>query len=154
MDINIVKCERKHIDDCKVALKNSELGRAYFSDDNKIENAINEGISKEQIYVAINNESICVGFLWYILNGAFHSFPYLHIIAIKDEFRNIGIGKKLMDFFEQDISKGCSKVFLVVADFNPMAKHFYEKIGYKEVGVIPGLYKKGISEHLMMKELY
>lgn len=153
MDISIVKCERKHIDDCKDALKYSELGRAYFPDDSKIENAINEGISKREIHVAINTEGKCVGFLWYILNGAFHSFPYLHIIAVKNEFRNFGIGKKLMDYFENEASRGCSKVFLVVADFNPRVKHFYEKIGYKEVGVIPNLYKKDISEHLMMKEL-
>jgi hypothetical protein len=31
------------------------------------------------------------GFLWFINNGAFHSFPYLHIIAVKEEFRNLGI---------------------------------------------------------------
>lgn len=154
MDIKMIKAERKYIDDCKVALKNSELGKVYFSsDDNKVLQAINEGVSKQEIHVALNNEGICVGFIWFILNGAFHSFPYLHIIAVKDEFRNIGIGKKLMDYFEKVISKGCLKAFLVVADFNPKAKQLYENIGYKEVGTIPSLYKNSISEHLMMKEL-
>jgi ribosomal protein S18 acetylase RimI-like enzyme len=42
-------------------------------------------------------------------------------------------------------------VFLVVADFNPEAKRLYESLGYRQVGVIPGLYKEGVSEQLMMK---
>ena len=31
------------------------------------------------------------------------------------------------------------------------AKLFYEKQGYKQVGTIPNLYRKGINEYLMMK---
>jgi len=43
-------------------------------------------------------------------------------------------------------------VFLVVADFNPEAKRLYEHLGYRQVGEIPGLYKAGVTEYLMMKE--
>ena len=39
----------------------------------------------------------------------------------------------------------------LVADFNPDAKILYEKIGYMEIGIIPGLYREGITEYLMMK---
>ncbi len=153
MDFKVAKADEKYVNDCKMALQNSDLGRVYFSDEDKATQAIIEGISKGEILVAINNEGICLGFIWFILNGAFHSFPYLHIIAIKEEFRNLGIGRKLLDYFEQVISKGCPKVFLVVADFNPKAKHLYQSIGYKEVGIIPNLYKSGVTEHLMMKEI-
>jgi ribosomal protein S18 acetylase RimI-like enzyme len=153
MDFNVVKADEKYINDCKMALQNSDLGRVYFSNEDKAIQAIIEGISKKEILVAINNEGVCLGFIWYILGGVFHSFPYLHIIAIKEEFRNLGIGRKLLDYFEQVISNGCSKVFLVVADFNPKAKHLYKSIGYKEVGIIPNLYKNGVTEYLMMKEI-
>jgi len=44
------------------------------------------------------------------------------------------------------------KLFLVVADFNPNAKGFYESMGYHQVGEIPGLYREGITEYIMMKE--
>lgn len=153
MDFKVVKADEKYVNDCKMALRNSDLGRVYFSDEEKATQAIVEGITKGEISVAINNEGICLGFIWFILNGAFHSFPYLHIIAIKEEFRNFGIGKKLLDYFEQVISKGRPKVFLVVADFNPKAKHLYQSIGYQEVGIIPNLYKSGVTEYLMMKEV-
>jgi hypothetical protein len=45
-----------------------------------------------------------------------------------------------------------AEVFSVVADFNPEVQRLYEQVGYKQVGVIPNLYKRGVTEHLMMKE--
>lgn len=153
MDINIIKAENKHLIHCKIALQRSELGRIYFPEENKAIEALNEGISKGEIFIAINKECICLGFIWFIINGAFHSFPYLHIIAVKEEFRGLGIGKKLLKYFEETTSKNSSKLFLVVADFNPRAEQLYQSIGYKKVGIIPNLYKRGVNECLMMKEI-
>lgn len=153
MDIDIVKGEDKYFDDCKIALQKSELGRVYFSEEKRVINAINEGISKGELYAAINKEGKCVGFIWFIKHGAFHSFPYLHIIAVKEEYRGLGIGRRLLKFFEDSETQRPSKLFLVVADFNPDAKRLYKSVGYREVGVIPDLYKKGVTEHLMMKKI-
>ena len=99
----------------------------------------------------MDNNNSCIGFLWFVKNGAFYSFPYLHIIAVKEECRNHGIGKKLLNFFEDICFKDKDRLFLVVADFNPNAKRLYESIGYVEVGYLPNLYRQGINEHLMMK---
>lgn len=153
MEISIIKAEKLHMIDCADALLKSELGRVYFHEEDKAIRALSEGISKGEICIAINNDSTCLGFIWFILNGAFHSFPYLHIIAVKEEFRNLGIGKKLLHYFEDIHSEKFSKLFLVVADFNPKAKQLYQNIGYKEVGAIPDLYKRGVTEYIMMKEL-
>ena len=117
MEISIIKAEKKYLTDCKIALQKSELGKIYFSEEDKAFQAINEGISKGEIYVAIDKECKCLGFIWVIIDGAFHSFPYLHIIAVKEEFRCLGIGKKLIKYIEDLISKKYSKLFLVVADF-------------------------------------
>ncbi|MCB2347408.1 GNAT family N-acetyltransferase [Clostridium estertheticum] len=154
MDINIIKAEKKHLIDCKVTLMKSELGTVYFEEEDKAIKTLSEGISKGEIFVAIDKGGICLGFVWFIINGAFHSFPYLHIIAVKEEFRNLGIGKKLLKHFEEVTSKNYSKLFLVVAEFNSEAKRLYQSIGYTEVGVIPNLYKTGVTEFLMMKEIY
>jgi len=153
MDINIIKAENKHLIECKVSLQKSELGRVYFQEEDKAIKVLSEGISKGEIFVAIDKEGICLGFVWFIINGAFHSFPYLHIIAVKEEFRNLGIGKKLLKYFEEVTSKIYSKLFLVVSEFNPKAKQLYQGIGYTEVGIIPNLYKPGVTEFLMMKEI-
>ncbi|MDF2804202.1 MAG: acetyltransferase [Anaerocolumna sp.] len=151
MEIIIVKGSIDYIDDCEDALVNSELGIRYFSEKGSARKALEEGFAKEEIYVAIDDNHSCRGFLWCILGGIFHSFPYLHIVAVKKESRKHGIGKKLMQFFEDICFEDYNKLFLVVADFNPDAKILYERIGYVEVGTIPNLYREGITEHLMMK---
>ncbi len=152
MQIVITKANKKHLEDCKSALLNSKLGQEYFPTEQKAIAAITEGITKEEMFVALNEMEECTGFIWFILSGAFHSFPYLHIIAVREEFRGLGIGKKLLSFFEEMVFPNSSKVFLVVADFNPGAKRLYENLGYQQVGVLPNLYKEGITEYLMMKE--
>lgn len=151
--LDIKKGDDKYIDECVVALQDSALGRVYFSQENKALNAIKEGLDNGEIWVAIDDSEGCVGFIWSIEKGAFHSFPYLHIIAVGSKFRNKGIGKELMEYYETIICAGRGKSFLVVADFNPKAKKLYEKIGYKEVGKVDGLYKAGVVEYLMMKIL-
>ena len=40
MDVSIIKAENKHLNDCIIALQKSELGRIYFSAENKALNAI------------------------------------------------------------------------------------------------------------------
>lgn len=151
MNINIIKAEDRHLLDCIIALQKSDLGRVYFPDENKAHNAINEGISKGEICIAINEENVVLGFIWVIQKGAFHSYPYLHIIAVKEEYRGLGIGKRFIKYIEE-VSES-SKLFLVVGDFNPRAKKFYLDYGFKEVGCIPDLYKNGVNEYLMVKEI-
>jgi ribosomal protein S18 acetylase RimI-like enzyme len=151
MEIVISKAYKTHLEDCKDALLKSRLGQEYFVSEEKTLSALTDGITKEEIFVATNDGGECLGFIWFIPGGAFHSFPYLHIIAVKEEFRGLGIGKKLLSFFEKAVFPDHSKVFLVVADFNPDAKRLYESLGYQQVGVLPGLYKEGITEYLMMK---
>ena len=151
MDIKIKKGSLKYLDDCEEALLNSELGNRYFATEESAKKAIQEGLEHENLYIALDSD-VCVGFAWYIPKGAFHSFPYLHIISVKKKYRGKGIGKKMIEFIEEIAFENVDKIFLVVADFNPNAKRFYEKIGYRQVGEIPNLYRKGITEYLMMKE--
>jgi ribosomal protein S18 acetylase RimI-like enzyme len=150
MNIRIEKGGMKYLKDCEEALKISELGKHYFEREDSARNAVLEAIDSGNMYVALENEQ-CIGFLYYLPKGAFHSFPYLHLLVIKQEHRSKGVGKILMGFLEELVFKTRDKIFLVVADFNPRAKLFYEKLGYKQIGTIPSLYREGIDEYLMMK---
>jgi ribosomal protein S18 acetylase RimI-like enzyme len=151
-EITFVKGNEQHLKDCKDALCRSTLGEKYFSSPGSAESVILEGICQGNLYVALIGEE-CVGFTYIIPKGAFHSFPYLHIIAIKKEYRDKGIGKALLDYSECIAFETADKLFLVVADFNPDAKRFYERNCYRQVGEISGLYRSGITEYLMVKEL-
>lgn len=150
MDINIIKGEPAHLEDCYEALMKSEIGEAYFLnfDARKI---LIDGLENKEIDVALNEDKKCVGFIWYERYGAFGMHTYLHIIAVKKEFRGMGIGKKLIAQFEEKTFRDDNMIFLMTADFNVKARKLYESIGYRQVGVIPGFYNKEVEEYLLMK---
>jgi ribosomal protein S18 acetylase RimI-like enzyme len=151
MEITIVRGSLDYLNDCEDILVNSELGIRYFSKEGSARKTLEQGFDKEEIYVALDTNNNCKGFVWFVLGGIFHSFPYLHIIAVNKESRKQGIGKKLLKFLEDICFKEYTKLFLIVADFNLNAKMLYERIGYVEVGKVPNLYREGITEHIMMK---
>ena len=151
-ELTFAKGNEQHLKACRDALCRSTLGEKYFSSPGSAENAILEGIYQGNLYVALIGEE-CIGFTYIIPRGAFHSFPYLHIIAIREEYRGKGIGKALLDYSECIASEMADRFFLVVADFNPDAKRFYERNGYQQVGEIPNLYRPGITEYMMAKTL-
>ena len=150
--ITFAKGNEQHLKACKDALCQSTLGEKYFSSPGSAEKVILEGIRQGNLYVALIGEA-CIGFTYIIPKGAFHSFPYLHIITIKEEYRSKGVGKALLDYSEWIASEVADKIFLVVSDYNPEAKRFYERNGYQQVGEIPNLYRHGITEYLMAKNL-
>jgi len=149
--VTITQAHMRHLEDCKVALLDSTLGHIYFTVEENAVATLTEGIAKGEVFVAVDADGACLGFVWFIDEGAFHGFPYLHIIAVKAAYRGKGIGQQLLRFFEETAFAEHSKVFLVVADFNPEARRLYERLGYRQVGAIPGLYREGVTEYLMMK---
>lgn len=150
MNLKIVKGEKEHLKECCEILIDSEIGRVYFAEKN-LTKIINNALENGEIYAAVDDNNKCLGFIWYSLDGAFQKFPYLHVIIVEKNFREKGLGKALIKYFEEVVCKKYEKVFLMVGDFNFRAKKLYEELGYIEIGIIPGFYKEGINEYLMMK---
>lgn len=151
--MEIIKGDLSHIDHCVEALMRSELGRVYFSSVAKAGMVVLEGIDKGEIYVAVEDGGETLGFIWAIPNGAFHSFPYVHILAVRESYRGRGVGRLLLAHIEQYFAQYVSKIFLIVDDFNSDAYALYVRLGYQKVGCLPDLYKKGVNGFLMMKSL-
>lgn len=78
-------------------------------------------------------------------------------IAIRNGYRDIGIGTKMLETLILHAEKmGLKILTLTVFSTNKRAKYVYEKIGFKETGRIPNeLYKneKYIDHIIMVKEL-
>jgi len=150
--LSIVKAGKQHLEDCKAALLNSILGDIYFSNCESTEAFLTDGIRKGEIYVAINEEAVCTGFMRIESNFAFSGFPLLRAIAVKPEYRSKGIGGKLLEFYEQTGFEKSIKLFLFVSELNTRARKLYKEKEYVQVGSIPGFYAPGINELLLMKE--
>lgn len=78
--------------------------------------------------------------------------PYLASIAVAPEARGLGVGSALLAAGEARFS-GARWMFLCVSDFNPRARHLYERSGYRFVGALPDYVVDGFAEHLMVKRL-
>jgi ribosomal protein S18 acetylase RimI-like enzyme len=151
METKIKIAKKGQARECLLCAKSSDLWNVYFKNNPAHEATIEEMISKKQVYVAINKNDKCVGFMGVINNGCFYKFSYLATLAVKKRYRNKGVGKDLVNKFETIGFKKADRVFILVSDFNKTAQKFYRKLGYKKVGNIPNLFKKGISENLLVK---
>lgn len=76
---------------------------------------------------------------------------YIQTICVAADARAQGIGRLLMEHAEARIFRESPNVFLFVSDFNAPAQAFYEKLGYRRVGALPGFLIAGRSELLMRK---
>jgi len=57
-------------------------------------------------------------------------------LAVLPEYRHMGIGKKLMEFIENEIRKNNGKTAEVhVVDKNIVLREWYKKLGYREIRI-------------------
>jgi ribosomal protein S18 acetylase RimI-like enzyme len=78
-------------------------------------------------------------------------------IAVKNGYRNAGIGTEMMQILIEESRRiGLELLHLTVFDSNQQAKYLYEKIGFKEVGRWPKVVQEGsgyVDEICMALEL-
>ena len=152
MNIVIKEAEEKYVIPCVNILQNTEMGTVYFSNYKKTVDLLLHALAQRGLFVALKDDDDCLGFMYFMPKGVFGSYPYLHILAVKEECRNLGIGKQLIKYFEENSSDYSStKYFLTVDDFNPQARKLYESLGYQRVGELKNFYKNGITSYIMMK---
>ncbi|MBT3363188.1 MAG: GNAT family N-acetyltransferase [Chloroflexi bacterium] len=151
MTITILPGNMTHLEDCKEALRNSKLGEVFFPTEDMEETFLSIGLSKGEMYVAMDDKLGCIGYIWFTLDGIFYKFPFLKNIVVKQQHRSKGIGKMLLAFYEDVTFKSTDKIFLTTSDFNLRAQKLYKEVGYVKVGEIPDLFKDGVAELLLMK---
>ena len=152
MNIVIKEAEEKYVIPCVNILQSTEMGTVYFSNYKKTVDLLLHALAQRGLFVALKDDDDCLGFMYFMPKGVFGSYPYLHIVVVKEEYRNLGIGKQLIKYFEENSSDYSStKYFLTVDDFNPQAKKLYESLGYQRVGELKDFYKNGITSYIMMK---
>lgn len=155
----IERAKMKDIDQCVDILFVPEIGQLYFPKKELLREELEKNIDRDSIYVDRGSDGETVqGVIWYQQEGLFHAFPYLHMIAVRGDCRHQGVGAGLMEFYEQNSlmcgkNKMRIKVFLLVSDLNTNAQKFYLSRGYEEVSRLESLFRKGITERLLMKKV-
>lgn len=120
------------------------LGRDYESSLEIVSDLTHE------VYLALRDGEI-LGFVVISMIGAF--IGYVKSIYTAPEWRNRGIGSKLMSFVEDRIFHEAPNVFICVSDFNEDAQRLYRRLGYEVVGELKDYLVSGKSEILMRKTI-
>jgi [ribosomal protein S18]-alanine N-acetyltransferase len=76
---------------------------------------------------------------------------YMSLLTVDPDYRHTGVGNALMDYAEKLIYAQTKNVFLCVASFNTGAQKFFERRGYRSVGVLHRLIVDEYDEILFRK---
>ncbi len=103
-----------------------------------------------------NNSQFFVAFIddmpvGYIVLRTLYQEAHLINIAVDEIYRKRGIGKKLIEHFIDNYSGECRKIFLEVRTSNIAAIRFYERLGFKKLGIRKNIYEKPTEDGLIME---
>ncbi|MGB7061365.1 MAG: GNAT family N-acetyltransferase [Candidatus Zixiibacteriota bacterium] len=101
-----------------------------------------------EVYVALVKDKV-VGFIVLIMSGAL--VGYIQTVGVVPEWRNKGVGSKLLKFAEDLIFSKAPNVFMCVSSFNKKAQKLYEMLGYATIGELKDYIVPGHSEILLRK---
>jgi ribosomal-protein-alanine N-acetyltransferase len=108
------------------------------------------GDPAREVYVALA-DGVIAGFLILRMDGTFSG--YIQTVGVAPDWRNKGIGTKLVKVAEERIFRDRPNVFMCVSSFNPDALRLYERLGYGVIGEIKDFIVKGHSEVLLRKTI-
>ncbi|CAN5229027.1 hypothetical protein BH18CHL2_BH18CHL2_06190 [soil metagenome] len=93
------------------------------------------------------------GVAWLILTRAFDGAAYLRLLLVAEGEQSRGVGAALLSRAERRAREARSRhLALLVTGTNRRARNFYEREGYRLVGILPGYVRPGIDEALYVKD--
>lgn len=104
----------------------------------------------KEIYVLENGQQIA-GFVILQMCGTFKG--YIQTLVVNEGFRGRGLAKLLLKHCEERILQESPNLFICVSAFNEVAKKIYLDFGFRQVGVLEDLVKKGFDELLLRKSI-
>ena len=79
MNIVIKEAGEKHVIPCVNILQNTEIGTVYFSNCKKAADLLLHALAQRELFVALNDNEDCLGFMYFMPKGIFGSYPYTRI---------------------------------------------------------------------------
>jgi len=90
-----------------------------------------KSILDNRVIVVKDNDKTCA---WSRYNLFWDNTPFLNMLFVLEEYRNSGIGTKLIEFWENDMRNKNFKMIMTSSLSNENAQQFYRKLGYKDSG--------------------
>ena len=93
---------------------------------------IENKLKEKEIIIAKDEDNKIIGWLRY--SYFWDNTPFMNMLYINANYRNKGIGKELVLFWEKEMKKKGYKFLMTSTLSNEDAQHFYRKLGYKDSG--------------------
>ena len=82
--------------------------------------------------IIIENDSEKIG--WLRFNKFWDEIPFMNLLMIHENYRNQGLGKKVVEFWESEMRKRGHDTVMTSTLSDEGAQHFYRKQNYKDSG--------------------
>ena len=79
--------------------------------------------------------------------------PYIEFLAVSPKLQGTGIGGVMLEWVEAKIRPTHRNLWIAVSSFNDRALTFYQRRGFRAIGLLPDLVRPGFTEILMRKLL-
>ncbi|GHU36457.1 N-acetyltransferase [Clostridia bacterium] len=110
--------------------------------------ALSQKIANGEIYVAYDGGAF-VGWLRY--NLFWDNTPFMNMLYVIDGYRGVGIGRRLTQFWEDQMRLKGFGTLMTSTQQNETAQHFYTLLGYRSIGGF--MQSSGEYEIIFSKEI-
>jgi len=112
----------------------SEIHFQYIFDNDKhiSRELIQSKINRKEIILVKDSGNKNIGWLRY--SYFWDNTPFMNMLYIDKDYRNKGIGKELVGFWESEMKYKSYDLVMTSTLSNEQAQQFYRKIGYKDCG--------------------
>lgn len=93
---------------------------------------IENKLKEKEIIIASDEDNKIIGWLRY--SYFWDNTPFMNMLYINENYRNNGIGKELVLFWENEMKKKDYELLMTSTLSNEEAQYFYRKLGYKDSG--------------------
>ena len=155
---------RKKLKTSDIALVRGILNSSQFFFDYEIDVAqelVQENLIKGEeksgyIFIIVEKDDTPIAFACYGKTPCTADSFDLYWIAVHQNQKNMGIGKKLMSLIEQDIAGLGGKNIWIETSSRPLyepTRRFYLKTGYELIARLPNFYGKGDNKIVFLKNI-
>lgn len=151
--IEIDRLAPSDVDALSVALEALPLFQKYGTTAPSLSLALGRAARRGDLVLAARQKGSPVGVAWVVLEGAFARAAYLRLLAVAPAMHGQGVGALLLREVEERLTDSSSHLLLLASDFNTAAHAFYRRLGYEQVGIIPGFVLPTVDEWIFAKRL-
>ncbi len=129
------------------------LLRRYGRSTAKLEATLDAALERGDGLLVAQEKGTPVGLAWFLTSGTLALGGYLRLLAVLEPFQGRGLGAELLAAYEAEVARVSAHAFLLTSESNAAAQRFYERRGYRRVGMLPSLVVRGEDEALYWKRL-